>query len=284
MADAETKEANPEVGETLEIMGAKVNCHIRGKAPGTAPAIVLIHASGPGVSAYANWATTMPQFEDEYCVIGPDLIGFGDTIDPPNPDYSLELWADQVVAILDHLGIDKAHLIGNSLGGGVALRAGVRHPDRVARMALMGPAGSRFEMTEGLDFAWGYTPSIENMKKMLDYFAYDRSLVTDDLAKLRYEASAKPGRQERYAKMWPAPRQRHIERLSISDEDLRKLPHHVLFLHGVHDYIVPFDCSVHMVKLIENADLYGYARCGHWVQYERRNEFIGAIKAYFAAD
>ncbi len=68
----------------------------------------------------------------------------------------------------------------------------------------MGAMGVEFELTAGLDQAWGgYTPSIENMKALLDTFAYSRVLVTDELAQMRYEASVRPGFQESFSSMFP---------------------------------------------------------------------------------
>ncbi len=72
----------------------------------------------------------------------------------------------------------------------------------------MGSAGVSFPITPGLDDVWGYEPSFATMRRLMDTFAYDRSLVTDELAELRYQASIRPGFQESFAQMFPAPRQR----------------------------------------------------------------------------
>lgn len=98
-------------------------------------------------------------------------------------------------------------MVGNSFGGAIALRVATQHPDRVDRLVLMGSVGVPFSITEGLDAVWGYTPSVQNMRRLLDVFAYSRELVTDELAEVRYRASIQPGFQESFASMFPAPRQ-----------------------------------------------------------------------------
>ena len=81
----------------------------------------------------------------------------------------------------------------------------------VDRLVLMGLMGVRFQLTpgEGLDAVWGYTPSVENMRRLIDIFAYDPGkFPTDQLAELRYEASIRPGAQEDFSSMFPEPRQK----------------------------------------------------------------------------
>src|SRR5207244_1401268 len=98
---------------------------------------------------------------------------------PSDVQYGVQIWADEVVGLMDSLNLGKAHLIGNSFGGAIALRVAVQHPDRVNKMVLMGSMGVPFQITEGLDRVWGYEPSFENMRKVLDVFAYSRDLVND---------------------------------------------------------------------------------------------------------
>ena len=150
----------------------------------------------------------IPALAEQYRVIAPDMLGFGYTDRPANVAYNLDTWLDHTVAFMDALDLDRVNLVGNSFGGALSLALTIRYPERVERLVLMGAAGVSFELTTELDAAWGYEPSVENMRALLDMFAYDRSLVTDELAELRYKASVQPGFQEAYASMFPAPRQR----------------------------------------------------------------------------
>lgn len=260
---------SPELGRSLAAGGIETNCHDQGQGfP-----VVLLHGSGPGVSAWANWRLVIPHLAKHFRVLAPDLVGFGFTERPPGFRYELDAWVRHLVDCLDAAGVDKAHLIGNSFGGALALALAIRAPERVERLVLMGSAGLEFELTEGLDFTWGYTPSLENMVKLLDWFAYDRSLVTDELARLRHEASLRPGAQEAYAAMFPAPRQESIRKISSPEAAIRQLPHETLIIHGREDQIIPPSCSEALFRCIKNSQLHLFGNCGHWTQIEHSGRF-----------
>ena len=176
---------NPEIGKSIKANGINTNYH----DVGTGDVVLLIHGSGPGVSAWANWRLTIPALAENNRVIAPDMVGFGYTDRPADNNYSMNDWVEQAIGLLDALNIDKASVVGNSFGGGLALAIAICHPERVSKLVLMGSVGVPFMLTEGLDKAWGYQPSIANMKQLLDIFAYNRELVSDELAELRYKAS-----------------------------------------------------------------------------------------------
>ena len=81
----------------------------------------------------------------------------------------------------------------NAFGGAMVLALATERPDRVRKMVLMGSVGIEFELTPGLDVVWGYEPTIAYMRKLLDIFAFNRALVTDELAELRHRAATRPG-------------------------------------------------------------------------------------------
>lgn len=130
-----------------------------------------------------------------------------------------------------------------------------------------------FEITSGLDRVWGYTPSVEQMRGLLDLFAYDRSRVDDALARLRYEASVRPGVQEAYAAMFPAPRQRWVDAFACDPNALRALPHETLIVHGREDRVIPLACSLRYAELVPRAQLHVFGHCGHWTQIEHADRF-----------
>jgi pimeloyl-ACP methyl ester carboxylesterase len=242
---------------------------------------VLVHGSGPGVTSYANWRLVIPALAENFRVVAPDMVGFGFSDRPDDVKYSLDTWADQTVGLMDTLGIRKAHLVGNSFGGAIALRIATRHPDRVGKLVLMGSMGVPFEITEGLDAVWGYEPSVENMRKVLDYFTYDKSAIDDELARSRYEGSIQPGFQEAFSSMFPAPRQRWVEAMTIPDEELKKLPHRTLIVHGREDQVIPVSNSYYLEGVLENGDLIVYSHCGHWSMIERNADFNRHVRDFF---
>jgi 2-hydroxymuconate-semialdehyde hydrolase len=190
-------------------------------------------------------------------------------------------WVDHALGLLDALKIESTHIVGNSFGGGLALALAIRAPERVKRLVLMGAAGTSFPLTQGLDDVWGYTPSFENMRKMMDIFAYDRGLVSDELAQLRYEASIRPGYQESFASMFPAPRQRWVDALASREEDIRALPHEILLIHGREDKVIPLSASQKLLELIPNAQLHVFGHCGHWTQIEHAGRFGRLVTDFF---
>lgn len=271
---------NPEIGTTLLAGDIRTNIHDAGNDE----PLVLLHGSGPGVSAWANWRLNLPVLAQKFRVIAPDIVGFGFTERPAGIVYTLDTWVAHAVSILDALELERVDLVGNSFGGALSLALAVLHPDRVKRLVLMGSAGVSFPLTPALDETWGYEPSIANMRRMLDSFAYDRNLVTDELARLRYEAALRDGVQEAYAAMFPAPRQRWIEALASAEVDVRLLPHETLIIHGREDRVLPMSSSLRLHELISRSQLHVFGRCGHWTQIEHAGRFNRLVLDFLSED
>ncbi|MES2878248.1 MAG: alpha/beta fold hydrolase [Pseudomonadota bacterium] len=273
---------NPEIGQRIRTGAFDSNVHDLGSGfP-----VLLLHGSGAGVSAWANWRLLLPVLAETRRVIAPDLLGFGTTDRPADPannaHYRMDKWVQQAVDLLDALGIEQTDLVGNSFGGALALALAIKHPQRVRRLVLMGSVGVPFALTPGLDAAWGYTPSIQNMRALLDIFAFDRSRVTDELAQLRYQASIQPGFQESFAAMFPAPRQRWVEAMQSSEADIRALPHETLVVHGREDQVIPLSNSLTLAQWIARAQLHVFGQCGHWTQIEHAARFARLVENFLA--
>ena len=218
--------------------------------------VVMIHGSGPGVTAYANWRLVMPRLAERFRVLAPDMAGFGYTERKDGACYDLDTWLAHLIGFLDALELPKVNLVGNSFGGALSLALTTRYPHRVERLVLMGSAGVRFELTSGLDAVWGYEPGVENMRRLISIFAFDQSLMSEQLVRSRYEASVRPGYQESFAAMFPAPRQRHIDMLATPEEDIRNIDKEVLIVHGREDRVIPLQASMRLFELIEHSQLH----------------------------
>lgn len=271
---------NPEIGHHVDANGIATNVH----DVGTGYPVVLIHGSGPGVTAWANWRLVIPELAKSRRVVAPDMVGFGYTHRLEGAQYGLESWVSHMIAVMDRLEIDCADLIGNSFGGALALALAIRFPERVRRLVLMGSVGVPFELTEGLDAVWGYEPSVENMRRVLNFFAYDSKLVNDDLAEMRYRASVQPGVQEAFASMFPAPRQRWVESLASSDEKISEIRHSTLIVHGRDDQVIPVETSIHLHHLIADSQLHVFGRCGHWTQIEHARRFTKLVTSFLSEE
>lgn len=271
--------SNPEIGQRIQTGAILTNYHDVGQGE----PVLLLHGSGPGVSAWANWRLPIQNLQNDFRLLAPDLAGFGYTQVPEGIEYSRQLWLLQIVDFLDALGQEKVDVIGNSFGGSMALALAIHHPERVRRLILMGSVGVPFELTPGLDAVWGYEPSEENMRAIMRIFAYDQSLIGDDLVRMRYEASKRAGVQEAYSSMFPAPRQRWVEAMAHAEEDVRGIRHKTLMVHGRDDKVIPLSTSLTMLEWIDDSQLHIFGRCGHWTQIEHAAAFCQLASNFLKA-
>jgi Alpha/beta hydrolase family len=107
-------QVNPEIGLTLNAAGILTNYHDHGKGS----PVILIHGSGPGVSAWANWRVNLPTLAKQFRAIAPDMAGFGFTERTEGVSYNLDLWVRHILGLMDVLEVECADFIGNSFGGG----------------------------------------------------------------------------------------------------------------------------------------------------------------------
>nr|WP_272922682.1 alpha/beta hydrolase [Streptomyces sp. SID2999] len=242
----------------------------------------MIHGSGPGVSAWANWRPVLPALSESFRVVAPDIVGFGYTERPEGITYSIDTWVDHLIALMDALELPRVSIVGNSFGGALAMHLATRAPERVDRLVLMGTVGIDFPISDGLDAVWGYEPSVENMRKLLDIFAYDPALATDELARLRYDASTRPGVHEAYAAMFPAPRQAGVEALALSEDTVRSISQDTLLVHGRDDQVIPVTNSIRLNSLIDRSQLHVFGQCGHWVQIEHSHRFATLVSDFLS--
>jgi pimeloyl-ACP methyl ester carboxylesterase len=247
---------------------------------GSGDPVIMLHGSGPGVSALANWQHNIPMLAQRFRVLAPDIVGFGTTERPENIVYSLRTWTDHVWAFLDAHGIEKAAIVGNSLGGRIALQMATDRPDRITKMVLMGAPGVGMTLTDGLAALRAYEPSHDAMRDLLrNYFAVDPAMITDELVAIRYEASIAHGAYEAYRAMFFDLRHTGSQ-LGITEDEVRAIATPTLLVHGREDKVVPMQVSMTMLELLPNADLHVFSSCGHWTQIERADEFSALVADY----
>lgn len=259
----------------------QTNCIVAGEGP----PLLLLHGSGPGVTALANWQGVLPHFSASRKVAAPDLLGFGSTERATDQRYDfMATWTNQVLALLDALEFEHVDIIGNSFGGGVALAFAALYPERVRRLVLMGSAGAPTPLTDALDHLWGYQPSLQAMRTMLSNLVADQSRITDELVALRHNSSLQSGAQDAYAALFPAPRQRWLDALSLDDAALAAIHCPTLLLHGRDDRVIPLASSLYLNRTMPNAQLTVFDDCGHWVMVERSAAFLAAVTDFFDRD
>jgi pimeloyl-ACP methyl ester carboxylesterase len=249
-----------------------------------APPVLLLHGSGPGVTATANWRPIIPALSASRRVVAPDQLGFGGTATGERRTYGRAAWTGHALALLDTLGIGTVDIIGNSMGGAIALSIAAARPQAVRRLVLMGSMGVAMALPQGLNAVWGYTPGIEQMRRVIDLFAHNRDLTTDELVELRYRASLDPPVRDSWAAMFPPPRQRWVDDLALSGAELASIGAPVLLVHGRDDRVVPWrSSSAQLVDLLPDARLHVLSRCGHWTMIERTADFLAVVQPFLAA-
>ena len=269
---------------TIDIAGvATAVIDVGGPGSGQPP-VLLLHGSGPGVSATANWRAVLPPLRaGRRRVIAPDQLGFGGTATGEPRTFGRAAWTRHALALLDALGVPEVDVIGNSMGGAIALSMAVARPSAIRRIVLMGTMGVAMPLPPGLDTVWGYAPGVEAMREVIGLFAYDRGLINDDLVRMRYEASLDPPVRDSWAAMFPAPRQRWVDDLALSGAELAAVNRPVLMVHGRDDRVVPWrSSSLPLVDLLPDCRLHVIGGCGHWTMIEKTAEFLAVVSPFLA--
>jgi pimeloyl-ACP methyl ester carboxylesterase len=282
MADATSVRTLPDVGTSVIAAGLLTNYF----GAGDGPPIVLLHGSGPGVTAWQNWHGIMPRLARRHRVLAPDIVGFGFTERPAPETGGVKLWVSHVLGFLDALGIERAILIGNSFGGGVALALTARHAARVAGLVLMGTPAGEFQQTRGLASSYDFEPTLENMAQMLRQFPYDPALVTDEMVAARFAVAQANSGVDTIRRLQPKPGTADAPATvrGVPLEQLDGIETPALILHGREDPIIPLEVAVRMHQHLRNSDLRVFGRCGHWVQHEREDAFVEHVLAFAAAN
>lgn len=247
---------------------------------GNGTPVALLHGSGAGVSAWANFARVFEPLSQHFDVIAPDIAGFGQTELKPDTHYNIMLWVNHFVSILDTLEIEKVSVVGNSFGGALGLMTAINHPSRIDKLVLLGTPCGRFAMTDGLRAQLEFDGTIDGMRHAVSFFPYDDAIITEDLIQRRFEAATRDGALEAFRKLMPAPDCDAPEVRGIPEKLLSQVKHEALILHGREDRLVPHARALDMHQWLENSSLVSFGKCGHWVQIEREAEFLAHVTAF----
>lgn len=250
---------------------------------GEGPVLVMLHGGGPGASGVSNYHQNLPELSRRFRVVLPDQPGFGASYRPTGADLEersiTEITVDALFQALDVLGIDRFHLLGNSLGGAAAIAMAQTRPDRVAGLVLMAPGGGWLPFgptpTEGQKAMFRYFngggPSERKMADFIRTMVFDHKQFGADVVKARYEASLDESHIEFYHRYNAAFAKRHG--MDPLWKDLHRITSPTLLLWGRDDRTITLDGAQIMLKQIRDVQLHVFGNCGHWVQLERQGEF-----------
>jgi len=258
----------------------RLHYHEAGTEHGTT--VVLLHGGGPGASAWSNFGRTIPVFAKTFRVLAVDQPGFGLSDKPTEHDQYFTHSARALLGLFDALGVDKAHLLGNSLGGGAAVRFALDHPDRAGRLVLMGPGGLSVNVfapdpTEGVRklgrFGAKPGPTREKLEEFLRTMVFDQSLITEELIDERFASASTPESLRAMAAMGASFTRPDTFEQGMLWREAYRLRQRVLLVWGREDRVNPLDGALLALKLIPRAQLHVFGRCGHWAQVEKFDEF-----------
>jgi 4,5:9,10-diseco-3-hydroxy-5,9,17-trioxoandrosta-1(10),2-diene-4-oate hydrolase len=255
---------------------------------GTGAPVVLLHGGGPGASGVSNYSRNIEALAQNFRVIVPDMPGYGRSAKGVDRSDPFGYLADHIRGMLDELGIDRAHLVGNSYGGSCALRLALDTPQRVDRLVLMGPGGigtTRGLPSAGLKSLLAYYgdegPNPEKLGMFIrSYLVFDGDAVPDELIESRYAASIDPEVLADPPLQRP-PDLRTLWRMDFTrDRRLGSLSIPTLVIWGRDDKVNKPSGAAMLAKRMPNADVLITANTGHWVQWERA-ELFNAVAAAF---
>lgn len=260
------------------------NIHVNEAGPADADPILLLHGSGPGATGWSNFSQNLPALAEHHRVIAADMPGWGES--------DAVTWKDRdhpgaVAELLDALGIEKATLVGNSMGGGTTIRFGYEHPDRVERLITMGSSSGPSTLfgaggpTEGLKILQqAYRePTVDTMRRLVDVMTFDPAFATDELVEQR---AAMVASQPEHARNFLD----GLGKRAIVELDQTQVPSitaPTLLFHGRDDRVVHFEHSLRLTSLIPDSRLVLINRCGHWLQIEHAAEFNRLVLDFMAA-
>lgn len=239
--------------------------------------LLFLHGSGTGVTAAANWWLNLPSLSEGGRCIAIDSVGYGQTVVPDDIEYGIKEWVRHAVRVLDALDIEKTWIIGNSIGGWVAMQFAIDYPERLLGIVSMGTGGAK--KTAALSGHAKPDLSEPGIRRTLEQFVVDKTLVTDELVSLRYSAALNDTASDRLRKVVAA-RDRDRDELPLDFDRLAKIEIPVLLIHGMQDVVIPVSRTHELQEVIPTADSHIFNQCGHWSQVERAEEFNQIVAAY----
>jgi pimeloyl-ACP methyl ester carboxylesterase len=256
---------------------------------GDGPALILIHGSGPGVTGWANFEHNLPVFAPHFRTFIIDLPGYGGSA--PVEGNPMQISADAVIRFMDALKLDSAHILGNSLGGIVGSMVAAQHPSRVDRFVTIGGVGYGLFTAfpnEGISLLVEFTedPTRARLVQWLHSMVYDKSIVTDELIERRFKQALEPVTLATSKKMYSRAAMDAITAMTEGPHAAATFAHlasiqaPTLIAWGRDDRVSSMDRAFVALRMIPNAELHVFPKCGHWAMIERKAEFESVVLGF----
>ena len=255
---------------------------------GSGPPVVFLHGSGPGVTGMANFGDNLPALQGIRAIVV-DQVGFGGSGRPEVYDRNyLQISAEAVLGLLDALGLQQVGIVGNSMGGDVAVRLTLDHPERVSALLLNGPGGTGAPVlgpqpSEGIARLTEFNadPTRARIIAWLKTMLFDQRRLTDELIEARLAAATAPGAVKNLVDAYATFYNPALTGDVPLWAEVHRIKQPVLMCWGRDDRVAPVEGALLPARRIPRCDLRIYSRCGHWVQVERKAEFERAVLEHF---
>jgi pimeloyl-ACP methyl ester carboxylesterase len=268
--------------------------HRAGPAAGTAPGLLLLHGSGPGVSGWANFGPNVPAFSRDRAVVIPDQPGFGASYRPDLTTPYMRTSAEAALRVLDAEGLDRVDVVGNSLGGSVAVELTLEHPDRVRRLVLMGPGGIAPPLlapqpTEGIRLLVEFCedPTRERLVSWMRAMVGNQRFLTEERIEERWRTASAPGGtdfvRDFYRAAMAAMRSGRTRGVPVWAR-LGEIAQPTLLTYGRDDRVTPLETALHPLRAIRRAELHVFGDCGHWAMQERQGDFERVVLEFLTRE
>jgi pimeloyl-ACP methyl ester carboxylesterase len=262
---------SPPESKFLTVEGVRIHY----QEMGSGSPVICIHGAGPGASAESNFKFNAGAFSEKFRVLLYDMPQYGKSAKVVLTEPRLKYNARILNGFMAALGIEKAHIVGNSMGGQVGVKLGLDYPDRLTRIVIIGsgvvpPIFAPFPV-EGVRmiarYYKGSGPSREKLRDLLQTILYNPALLTDEIFEERYQASIDPEVVELFSKHQGELPREHL------GPDLPKLKAKLLAIWGMDDRFGALDVGLQVTRMVPDGRMHIFTKCGHWAQVEHAAEF-----------
>ncbi|MCV7400120.1 alpha/beta fold hydrolase [Mycobacterium fragae] len=256
---------------------------------GDGPPLLMLHGSGPGVTGWRNFRGVVGTFSEFFRCLILEFPGFG--VSDDFGGHPMVTAFDAVVRFVDALGLQVVDIIGNSMGGGIALNFAIAHPERVRRLVTIGGIGRNVfspAPAEGIRLLQEFTeePTRDRLVRWLHSMVYDPAVVTDELIEERWTHATDPQTLAGARRMYSREAFAQMTKAMESSKGpppwavLHRVKAPTLITWGLDDRVSPLDMALIPIRTIPNAELHVFANCGHWTMIEAKDAFESVVLAF----
>jgi pimeloyl-ACP methyl ester carboxylesterase len=257
---------------------------------GTGPVLLFLHGSGPGVTGWRNFRGILPTFAEHFRCLILEFPGFG-----VSDDFGGHPMIDAqtaVVPFLDALGVEKAHVVGNSMGGAVGIHFAINNPDRIGKLVTIGGIGTAIYSpgpSEGIRLLQEFTedPTRQRLVDWLNSMVYDQKIVTEQLIEERWALATDPetlaSARRMYSKAAFSMMMKFMRSADAPPQpwaQMHRVAAPTLLTWGRDDRVSPLDMSLIPMRTIPNAELHVFPNCGHWAMIEAKEAFESTVLGF----